>query len=146
MYLLQTIKKYYFLSARFLYQIRYIFFANSIIKRQSQLLFRSEFSSQELNSTVSRILLTSLQNSVVTCFFCWGLIRQMQVSYTVHAADFFFLIFHCGLYIRAVSNTDNLCTKQGNSSIFQPKSAGYNQERVIIIFVTYDGTQGRRKV
>ena len=30
----------------------------------------------------------------------------------------FYPIFNCGLYCRAVSITDNLCTKQGNSSIF----------------------------
>jgi hypothetical protein len=28
-------------------------------------------------------------------------------------------IFHCGLYCRAVSITDNLCTKDENSSIFE---------------------------
>ena len=33
----------------------------------------------------------------------------------------FYPIFHCGLYCRAVSITDNLCTKQGNSSIFGSK-------------------------
>ena len=32
----------------------------------------------------------------------------------------FYPIFHCGLYCRAISITDNLCTKQGNSSIFEP--------------------------
>ena len=36
----------------------------------------------------------------------------------------FYNIFHCGLYCRAVSITDNLCTKQGNSSIFGPKIRG----------------------
>ena len=30
----------------------------------------------------------------------------------------FYPIFHCGLYCRAVSIADNLCTKQGNPSIF----------------------------
>ena len=34
---------------------------------------------------------------------------------------FFYPIFHCGLLCRAVSVTDNLCTKHGKSSIF-----GYN--------------------
>ena len=33
-------------------------------------------------------------------------------------------IFHCGLYCRVVSVTDNLCTKQGNSSIFWSKIRG----------------------
>ena len=33
----------------------------------------------------------------------------------------FYPIFHCRLYCRAVNITDNLCTKQGNSSIFGPK-------------------------
>ena len=36
----------------------------------------------------------------------------------------FYPIFHCGLYCRAVSVTDNLCTKQGNSSIFGSKIRG----------------------
>ena len=36
----------------------------------------------------------------------------------------FYPIFHCGLYCRAVSVTDNLCTKQGNSSIFGSKIHG----------------------
>ena len=40
----------------------------------------------------------------------------------------FYPIFHCGLYIRAVSITDNLCTKQGNSSIFEPKTRGYKSK------------------
>ena len=35
-------------------------------------------------------------------------------------------IFHCGLYSKAANITDNLCTKQGNSS---KKSAVYNQEQ-----------------
>jgi hypothetical protein len=48
-----------------------------------------------------------------------------------------FYIFHCGLYCRAVSITDNLCTKQGDSSIFEPKIHGrvYNQEPVIMAHV-----------
>ena len=33
--------------------------------------------------------------------------------------------FHCGLYCRAVSATDNLWTKQGNSSNFGPKLRGF---------------------
>ena len=36
----------------------------------------------------------------------------------------FYPIFHCSLYCRAVSVTDNLCTKQGNSSIFGSKICG----------------------
>ena len=36
----------------------------------------------------------------------------------------FYPIFHCGLYCRAVSVTDNLCTKPGNSSIFGSKIRG----------------------
>ena len=34
-------------------------------------------------------------------------------------------ILHCGLNCRAVSVTDNLCTKQGNSSIFGSKIRGF---------------------
>ena len=41
----------------------------------------------------------------------------------------FYPIFHCGLYCRVVSVTDNLCTKQENSSIFGSKSAVYNCEQ-----------------
>ena len=37
---------------------------------------------------------------------------------------YFYPIFHCGLYCKAVSITDNLCTKQENSSIFEPKIRG----------------------
>ena len=45
------------------------------------------------------------------------------ISDTVHAplyagACIFFTPFSLRLYIKAVSITDNLCTKQGNSSIF----------------------------
>ena len=36
----------------------------------------------------------------------------------------FYPIFHRGLYCRAVSVTDNLCTKQGISSIFGSKIRG----------------------
>ena len=48
----------------------------------------------------------------------------------------FYPIFHCGLYCRVVNITDNLCTKNGNSSTFEPKihglklRAGYNGARV----------------
>ena len=38
----------------------------------------------------------------------------------------FYPIFHCGLKSTAHNITDNLCSKQGNSSI---KSVVYNQER-----------------
>ena len=36
----------------------------------------------------------------------------------------FYPIFHFGLYCTAVSVTDNLCAKQGNSSIFVSKILG----------------------
>ena len=36
----------------------------------------------------------------------------------------FYPIFHSGLYCRAVSVTNNLCTEQGNSSIFEPQIRG----------------------
>ena len=41
----------------------------------------------------------------------------------------FYPIFHCGLHCRAINITDNLCTKQRNSSILSLKSAVYNQEQ-----------------
>ena len=46
-------------------------------------------------------------------------------------------IFHCGLQIKTANITDNVCTKQGNSSI---KYAAYNQERVIMARVRYMDT------
>ena len=46
----------------------------------------------------------------------------------------FYPIFHCGLYSKAANITDNLCTKQGNSS---KKSTVYNQERFQIKSVRY---------
>ena len=36
----------------------------------------------------------------------------------------FYPIFHCGLYCRGVSVTDNLRTKKGKSSIFGPRIRG----------------------
>ena len=46
----------------------------------------------------------------------------------------FYPIFHCGFYCRAVSITDNLCTKKGNLGL---KSVVYNQELVIMARVRY---------
>ena len=46
-------------------------------------------------------------------------------------------IFHCGLYCRVFSITDNSFTKQGNSSFFAIKSAVYNQERVITAHIQF---------
>ena len=54
----------------------------------------------------------------------------------------FYPIFHCGLYCRVVNITENLCTKNGNSLIFETKiqfiiesgfksRAGYNGARMI---------------
>ena len=42
----------------------------------------------------------------------------------------FYPIFHCGLYCRAVSITENLCTKNGNSLNFGPKIRGLNSRAV----------------
>ena len=43
----------------------------------------------------------------------------------------FYPSFHCGLYCRAVSTTDNLCTKEGNSSIFEPEiESGFKSRAV----------------
>ena len=55
-----------------------------------------------------------------------------------HGSYTFYPIFNCGLYCRAVSITDNLCTKQVNSSIFEPKirgfksRVGYNGARTVV--------------
>ena len=67
------------------------------------------------------------------------------ILYTVHGLlqprfVYFYPIFHCSLYCRAVSVTDNLCTKQGNSSIFGSKIRGLslravsNQERIRMVW------------
>ena len=43
------------------------------------------------------------------------------------------VIFHCSLYIRAVSITDSLCDKQGYFSICGLKSrVGYNGARMVL--------------
>ena len=53
----------------------------------------------------------------------------------------FYIIFYCGSYCRVVSVTDNLCAKQGNSSIFGSKIHGLwlrgvsNQEQVIMAHI-----------
>ena len=49
-------------------------------------------------------------------------------------------ILHCGLYCRAVSVTDNLCTKQGNSSIFGSRAklrVDYKGVRTVLLTDIY---------
>ena len=52
-------------------------------------------------------------------------------------------MFYTGLYCRAANITENLCTNQGNSSIFEPNICGLysravsNQERIIMVRVRY---------
>ena len=59
-------------------------------------------------------------------------------------------IFHCGLYIRVVSNTDNLDTKQDFFSFFDPEihgllsSAVSSQEWVIMALFRYYRTVDSR--
>ena len=50
-------------------------------------------------------------------------------------------IFHCGLYCRAVSITDNLWTKTGNSSIFEPKTCGFIIKRGFKSRTGYNGAR-----
>ena len=50
---------------------------------------------------------------------------------------------HFGLYIRAVSITDNLCNKERNSSIYEPKIRGY---RIPSDFKSRAGYNGMRTV
>ena len=52
---------------------------------------------------------------ITICTICVIIIRGLFILHP---------IFHCGLYCRAVSITNNLCTKQGNSSIFERKISG----------------------
>ena len=45
----------------------------------------------------------------------------------------FYSIFHCGLYCRAVSTTDNLCTKKKEIlQILCQKNVVYDQNRLLI--------------
>ena len=56
------------------------------------------------------------QNARTSCIFYYRMRAIISRGlYTFHP------IFQCSLYCRAVIITDNLCTKQGNSSIFEPK-------------------------
>ena len=48
----------------------------------------------------------------------------MNRLHTVYRALYFLLHFYSDLYCKAVSITDSVCTKQGNSSIFEPKIHG----------------------
>ena len=74
-------------------------------------------------------LSTTLHNGVVSflekhsCFHSDVFIYRTCAIIT-RGLYIFYPIFHCGLYCRAVSVTDNLCTKQGNSSIFGSKIRG----------------------
>ena len=54
-------------------------------------------------------------------FFCTSHTNYCKRAIITCGLYIFYPIFHCGLYCRAVSVTDNLCTKQGNSSIFGSK-------------------------
>ena len=65
------------------------------------------------------------------------LLRREYIPYERHYKPrlvYFLPHFHCGLYCRAVTITDNLCIKQENSSILVPfmtkssfkSRAGYN--------------------
>ena len=47
--------------------------------------------------------------------------RTFLVNQTTRGLYIFYPTFYWGLYCRGVSITDNLCTKQENSSIFEPK-------------------------
>ena len=59
--------------------------------------------------------------------------RPVHVPYVHHYNPhfvYFYSIFHCSLYYRAVSVTDNSCSKPGNSSIgSKVKSSVYKWER-----------------
>ena len=63
-----------------------------------------------------------------------------------HGSYILYPIFHCGLYCRAVSVTDILCTKHGNSSIFWSKIRGLQLravstlERVLVARMGYIST------
>ena len=56
--------------------------------------------------------------------------KRAIISYDLYI---FYPISHCSLYCRAVSIIDNLCTKQGNSSILSLKFPVYNRERFQIM-------------
>ena len=82
------------------------------------------------------------------CYFhfliwIWHKNKYVCISYTRHYITRGLYIFNCGLYCKAVSVTDNLCTKQGNSLIFGSEICGLklrtvsNQEQVIVVRVPY---------
>ena len=74
------------------------------------------------NMTFHKVFVSSL-------LYCKIYIMDVHYTYRMHAIItrglyISYSIFHCGLYCRAVSVIDNLCTKQGNSSIFWSKIRG----------------------
>ena len=78
------------------------------------------------------------QNARTSCIFYYRMRAIISRGlYTFHP------IFQCSLYCRAVIITDNLCTKQGNSSIFEPKihsfksRAGYNGAYTVYQFENF---------
>ena len=55
--------------------------------------------------------------------------KRIDIPYARHyntnnGLYIFYPHFHCGLYFRTISISNNLCTKQGNSSIFAPRICG----------------------
>ena len=69
--------------------------------------------------------------------------RSGGILYMRHYISRGLYMFYTGLYCRAANITENLCTNQGNSSIFEPNICGLysravsNQERVIMVHVQY---------
>ena len=47
----------------------------------------------------------------------WMILKYSTCAIITRSLYFFYPIFHCRLYCRAVSVTDNICTEQLNSSI-----------------------------
>ena len=79
---------------------------------------------------------TNFASAYLIFYHIWLKSNQKTIRLPYARFVYFYPIFHCGLYCRAVSVTDNLCTKQGNSSI-SLESTVYNQERVIMARIRY---------
>ena len=81
-----------------------------------------------LNTNDSTLKTTILRNSLAFLirikFSFWHFSSICALLHISRILYIFYPIIHCGLYCSVVCITDNLCTKQRNSSIFGPKIRG----------------------
>ena len=103
------------------------FFANDL--RQARY-----FSCITSNVGLLRSIGQKIDQSVKVIIEPWliRLDKYLTLAIITRGLYIFYPIFLCGIQLRAVNITDNLCAKQGNVSM---KSMVYNQERVIMACV-----------